>query len=72
MPITIGGGIRNLNTAKACFDNGADKILINFLAHKNFEAIKQISKTYGEQAISIMVDFKSKDQNFLHTQTLEM
>lgn len=64
VPITLGGGIRNLNTAKACFDNGADKILINYLAHKNLSIIEEISKIYGEQAISIMVDFKLEGQEF--------
>ena len=29
VPITLGGGIRNLDIAKECFENGADKILIN-------------------------------------------
>ena len=65
VPITLGGGIRNLSNAKACFDNGADKILINYLAHKNLNIIEDISKIYGEQAISIMVDFKLEGQEFL-------
>ena len=30
VPITLGGGIRKLEDAKKCFDNGADKILINY------------------------------------------
>jgi|TARA_B100000424_G_C22885804_1_gene471289 cyclase len=64
VPITLGGGIRNFSNAKACFDNGADKILINYLAHKNLNIIEEISKIYGEQAISIMVDFKLEGQEF--------
>ena len=35
VPITLGGGIRKIENAKECFDNGADKILINYLAQKN-------------------------------------
>ena len=35
VPITLGGGIRKLEDAKKCFDNGADKILVNYLAHKD-------------------------------------
>ena len=34
VPITLGGGIRKIENAKECFDNGADKILINYLAQK--------------------------------------
>jgi len=59
VPITLGGGIRKLDDAKKCFDNGADKILINYLAHKDHEVCEKISKIYGEQAISIMVDYKN-------------
>ena len=40
------------------------KILINYLAHKNLNIIEEISKIYGEQAISIMVDFKLEGQEF--------
>ena len=58
VPITLGGGIRNFNNAQSYFVNGADKILINHLAHDDHNEIKKISNTYGEQAISIMVDYK--------------
>ena len=42
VPLTLGGGIRNLNQAKNCFKNGADKILINYLAHKDSKVINKI------------------------------
>jgi len=61
VPITLGGGIRDFESAKRCFMNGADKILINYLAHKDEETINKISEVYGEQAISLMVDYKSVD-----------
>ena len=66
VPITLGGGIRNLDIAKECFENGADKILINFLAHKNKKICEKISNIFGEQSISIMVDYKKdyKDYDF--------
>jgi len=58
VPITLGGAIRKLDHAKKFFDNGADKILINYLAHKGQNICDEISKIYGEQAISVMVDYK--------------
>lgn len=63
VPITLGGGIRTLEQAKNCFTNGADKILINYLAHNNLETINKISDIYGEQAITLMVDYKKIDGN---------
>ena len=64
LPITIGGGIRTIEHVRKCFENGADKILINFLAHKDQSVCEQIAKIFGKQAISIMVDYK-KDENNL-------
>jgi len=58
VPITLGGAVRTFEYARECFSNGADKILINYLAHKNDKVIKKISNIYGEQALSLMVDFK--------------
>ena len=68
VPITLGGAVRSFDYAKECFANGADKILINYLAHENNETITKISNIYGEQAISLMVDFKKIDNiNFSFT-----
>ena len=66
VPITLGGGIRKLEDAKKCFDNGADKILVNYLAHKDQKTCEKISEIYGEQAISIMVDYKN-DKSGINT-----
>ncbi len=63
VPITLGGGIRNFEDAKKCFINGADKILINYLAHKDMKICEKISDIYGEQALSIMVDYKREKEN---------
>ena len=61
-PIMIGGSIRNINDVKSCFENGADKILINTEAqNKNF--INQVSEIYGNQAITIMIDYKGDNNN---------
>ena len=59
VPIILGGGIRSFEDAKKCFTNGADKVLINNLAHTDEKTINKISSVYGEQAISLMVDYKN-------------
>ena len=56
-PIMIGGAIRNLNNVKNCFENGADKIIIN-TESKNSKLLDEISEIYGSQATSIMIDYK--------------
>mgnify|MGYP006090782295 CR=1 FL=1 len=63
VPITIGGGIRNLSQAKECFLNGADKILLNTCIYQN-NSIYDITKKFGDSAVTVMVDYKKKnDEN---------
>ena len=62
IPVTLGGGIRSLNDVSECFNNGADKVLINTSIFKeNFT--KEISEVYGEQSISIMIDYQRNENN---------
>lgn len=63
VPVILGGGIRKLEHAKACFENGADKILVNYLAHKNKNILVEIANIYGKQAISVMVDYKKENDS---------
>lgn len=64
VPMTIGGGIKNLNDAKMYIDNGADKILINQLIHSNIKLVSNISKLFGSQALSVMADVKKENDNY--------
>ena len=70
VPITLGGGIRKIENAKECFDNGADKILINYLAQKNKKIFEKISHVFGAQSISIMVDYKNyNNKNYTYLES---
>ena len=69
VPITLGGRIKNLKNVKNCFDNGADKVLINSLIYDDPNQISEFAKSYGNQAISLMIDYKflanSKEDKFI-------
>ena len=56
IPITVGGGIRNLNQAKTLFLNACDKVCINSNLEKKL--ITQIANIYGQQSIVASLDFK--------------
>jgi len=58
VPITLGGGIRSLNHAKLYFENGADKVMINYLSHSDKQICQSIANIFGDQALSVMVDYK--------------
>ena len=60
IPMTLGGGIRDLKKAKIFFENGADKILLNTMTYNNKKIVNNIADFFGSQAISVMVDYKKK------------
>ena len=62
VPITLGGGIRTLNDAKMFFLNGADKIMLNSAVYDSI-LIQGISDLYGEQSISVKVDYRVSDNS---------
>lgn len=65
VPLTLGGGIRSFDKAKVCFDNGADKILINSAFHNNSKLLSEIADKYGSQANCLMIDYKEINKKFI-------
>ena len=58
MPITIGGGVENLDDFRLLLSNGADKVAVNTHAVKNPDLIMQASKKYGAQCVVVSIDYK--------------
>ncbi len=56
IPITVGGGIRDLAAVKALLAVGADKVAINTAATINPELLTMISDTYGSQATVLSIE----------------
>ncbi len=61
VPITVGGGIRNLSDVEKILKSGADKVAINSAAISNPDLISQISKTFGSQCLVVSIEAKKKD-----------
>ena len=64
-PITFGGGIHDINTAKQVFLNGADKIFLNTVLFENKNIIKKISSIYGNQSIIGGINIKKNGKYYL-------
>jgi len=60
IPITVGGGIKNIEDARKLFKAGADKISINTSAIQNPKLVKDLSKTFGSQAVMVAIDVKRR------------
>jgi|TARA_B100001105_G_scaffold133948_1_gene107195 cyclase len=63
MPLTVGGGINNINDIKALLSSGADKVSINTAAVTNPTIIGDASKTFGRQCIVVAIDAKKTSHN---------
>lgn len=61
MPLTYGGGIKNIEDAKKIFHLGVEKIVICTYAVENPNFVQQISSIFGSQSIVISIDVKKED-----------
>ena len=58
IPLTVGGGIRELGDVRRMLNVGADKISINTAAVFNPEFVAQAADKFGSQCIVVAVDAK--------------
>ena len=72
-PLTVGGGINNLEESLELTRNGADRICLQRVFFENLEEVFKIANTLGGQALTIKVDFdsrlgkiRSNKRNFLY------
>ncbi len=58
IPLTVGGGISNIDDIRELLKAGADKVSINTSAVKNPKLIKESSEKFGSQCIVVAIDAK--------------
>ncbi|MFC1667519.1 imidazole glycerol phosphate synthase subunit HisF [Candidatus Omnitrophota bacterium] len=58
MPLTVGGGIRNLDDIRDLLNAGTDKVSINTAAVKDPGIVKKAAEKFGSQCIVVAIDAK--------------
>ncbi len=58
IPLTVGGGVRNINHIERMLNSGAEKVAINTSAVENPGLVRDSSEKYGSQCIVIAIDAK--------------
>ncbi|MEE1550804.1 MAG: imidazole glycerol phosphate synthase subunit HisF [Nitrospinaceae bacterium] len=58
MPLTVGGGVRNLDDIRNLLNAGADKVGINTAAVHDPEFVRNAAEKFGNQCIVVAVDAK--------------
>lgn len=63
VPLTVGGGIRELQDIRDLLNAGADKVSINTAAVHDPEFVKRASDQFGSQCIVVAIDAKLVKEN---------
>ena len=58
MPLSYGGGIKNIDQAKKIFSLGVEKVAIQSSINSDLELLKQISKKFGSSSVIASIDIK--------------
>lgn len=64
IPLTVGGGVRNLEDIRKLLKAGADKVSINTAAVRDPHFVERASKRFGSQCIVIAIDAKRKGEGW--------
>jgi imidazole glycerol-phosphate synthase subunit HisF len=59
MPVTVGGGVRQVEDIRALMLAGADKVSINSAAVRDPEIVARAAEKFGSQAIVVAIDAKA-------------
>jgi cyclase len=63
IPLTVGGGVRQVDDVRRLLNAGADKVSINTSAVTNPELIEETSGRFGAQCIVVAIDARRRDSS---------
>jgi cyclase len=58
MPFSVAGGIQTIKDIKNILNAGAEKVVLNTIAQKNPDFVKEASSYFGSSTITVALDFK--------------
>ncbi len=64
IPLTVGGGVRTLDDARALLRAGADKVSVNTAALSNERLVGELSETFGAQCVVVAIDARRSPGGF--------
>jgi len=63
MPLTVGGGIRDMEDIRALLSAGSDKVSINSAACRDPDFIRRAARRFGNQCIVVNIDPKRVEKD---------
>jgi cyclase len=64
IPLTVGGGVRSLDDARALLEAGADKVSVNTAAVQEPALLAAIAERFGRQCTVLAIDAARRDGRF--------
>ena len=64
IPLTVGGGVRQVNDVRRLLNAGADKVSINTAAVQNPQLVRDASGIVGNQCIVVAIDAKKSSSGW--------
>lgn len=64
IPMTVGGGLKNIEDVRKALKNGADKVAINTAIVKDPSLIKAVFNTFGAQCMVVQIDARKKGKSW--------
>lgn len=61
VPMTVGGGVRNVDDVRDLLRAGADKVAINTAAVRRPELITEVSRRFGSQCMVLSIEAKQQN-----------
>jgi len=64
IPITYGGGIKNLSDIEICLNTGCEKVILNSILYENHKFLLEAVKRFGSQSIILSIDIKKQENKY--------
>ena len=64
IPLTVGGGVRKLDDARAFLEAGADKVSVNTAAVAEPRLVAEIAERFGSQCAVVAIDAAWRERRF--------
>ncbi len=64
IPLTVGGGVRSVDDARALLRAGAEKVGVNSAAVANPALVRELADEFGAQCVVVAIDARWKDDHY--------
>ena len=66
IPLTVGGGVRELEDGRRLLNAGSDKVAVNTAAVERPELITELASRFGSQAVVVAIDARKNKRDAWH------